>query len=169
MSRPLTAAAAILAPWVPVPLGWWHGQQPAVRAHGGNAVIVSGVPRSSDDGSAEPAPFTVRTVPWTGARSHQAVVSVAGDVDMHSEGRLRDQLVRLSEASARQLVLDFSGVEFMASAGVHVLLEMSDRLEAAGGSLALACVHPMVARVMSLTGADELVPVLPTVDEALAR
>jgi anti-sigma B factor antagonist len=132
-------------------------------------VIVSGVPTSSGDGSLEPAPFTVRTVPWTGAGPGQAVVSVAGDVDMHSESQLRDELIRLTEASARQLVLDFSGVEFMASAGVHVLLEMSARLEAAGGSLALACVHPMVARVMSLTGADELVPVLPTVAEALAR
>ena len=88
---------------------------------------------------------------------------------MHSESQLRDELVRLTQASARQLVLDFSGVEFMASAGVHVLLEMAARLEAAGGSLALACAHPMVARVMSLTGADELVPVLPTVAEALAH
>ena len=130
---------------------------------------MSGVPRSSDDGSLEPAPFTVRTVPWTGAGPGQAVVSVAGDVDMHSERRLRAELVRLSEAPAREVVLDFSGVEFMASAGVHVLLEMSARLEASGGSLALACLHPMVARVMSLTGADELVPVLPTVAEALAR
>ena len=130
---------------------------------------MSAVPRSSDDGSPESAPFTVRTVPWPGARPGQVVVSVTGDVDMHSESQLRDELVRLTEASARQLVLDFSGVEFMASAGVHVLLEMSARLEAAGGSLALACVHPMVARVMSLTGADELVPVLATVGEALAR
>ena len=130
---------------------------------------MSGVPASSDDGSLESAPFTVRTVPWTGAEPGQAVVAVAGDVDMHSEGQLRDELVRLSQASVRQLVLDFSGVEFMASAGVHVLLEMSARLEADGGSLALACAHPMVARVMSLTGADELVPVLPTVAQALAR
>ena len=111
----------------------------------------------------------MRTVPWTVAGPGQAVVSVAGDVDMHSVSRLRAELVRLSEAPARQLVLDFSGVEFMASAGVHVLLELSARLEAAGGSLALACAHPMVARVMSLTGADERVPMLPSVTEALAR
>ena len=29
--------------------------------------------------------------------------------------------------------------------------------------------HPMVARVLSLTAADELVPIRPTIDEALAR
>jgi anti-anti-sigma factor len=87
---------------------------------------------------------------------------------MHTQVVLRDELIRLSQPPVRQLVLDLSGVEFMASAGVHVLLEMSAQLEAAGGSLRLARVHPMVARVLSLTRADELVPVLPTVDEALA-
>ena len=130
---------------------------------------MSGVPRTDDDGPAGRAPFSVRVVPWTGSEPDQAVVAVAGDVDMHTEGQLRDELTRLSEPPGRRLVLDFSGVEFMASAGVAVLLEMSARIEADGGSLALACVHPMVARVLSLTAADELVPVRPTVDEALGR
>ena len=129
---------------------------------------MSGVP-PVDDGSSGQARFTVRVVPWTGAGPDQAVVSVAGDVDMHTEGQLRDELIRLSQGPARHLVLDLSGVEFMASAGVHVLLAMSAHLEQAAGSLVLACVHPMVARVLSLTGADELVPILPTVAEALAR
>lgn len=130
---------------------------------------MSGVPRSDDDGSGGRAPFTVQVVPWTGSGPDQAVVVVAGDVDMHTEGQLRAELTRLSEPPGRQLVLDLSGVEFMASAGVAVLLEISARAEAAGGSLALACVHPMVARVLALTAADELVPIRPTVDEALAR
>jgi anti-sigma B factor antagonist len=129
---------------------------------------VSGVP-PVDDGSSGQVRCTVRVVPWTGAGPDQAVVSVAGDVDMHTEGQLRDELIRLSQGAARHLVLDLSGVEFMASAGVHVLVAMSAHLEKAGGSLVVACVHPMVARVLSLTGADELVPILPTVAEALAR
>jgi anti-sigma B factor antagonist len=129
---------------------------------------VSGAPRSDDDGPEGRAPFTVQVVPWPGAGSGQTVVTVAGDVDMHTEGQLRDELTRLSEPPGRRLVLDFSGVEFMASAGVAVLLEMSARIGSSGGSLALACVHPMVARVLSLTAADELVPIHPTVDEALA-
>jgi anti-sigma B factor antagonist len=122
-----------------------------------------------DDGSSEPAPFAVRVVPWPGTGPDQAVVAVAGDVDMHTEGQLRDELFRLGQTPVRQLVLDFSGVEFMASAGVAVLLDISAQFEADGGSLRLACVHPMVARVLSLTSADQLVPVLPTVDEALAH
>jgi anti-anti-sigma factor len=130
---------------------------------------VSGVPRSDDAGSASPAPFTVRVVPWAGTGPDQAVVAVAGDVDTHTEGQLRDRLTRLSQPPGRRLVLDFSGVEFMASAGVAVLLEMSARIDGGGGALVLACVQPMVARVLSLTGADQLIPIRPTVDDALTR
>jgi anti-sigma B factor antagonist len=131
----------------------------------GIEVIVSGAPGNNDDGSSGPAPFTVRA----DADPDQTVVAVAGEVDMHTEGQLRDELFRLSEPPGRRLVLDFSGVEFMASAGVAVLLEVSAQLDATGGSLTLAGVLPMVARVLTLTAADELVPVLPTIDEALAR
>lgn len=130
---------------------------------------MSGAPGNNDDGSSGPFPFTVQVVPRADADPDQAVVAVAGDVDMHTEGLLRDELIRLSQPPDRRLVLDFSGVEFMASAGVAVLLEVSAQLDAAGGSLTLARVHPVVARVLSLTAADELIPVLPTIDEALAR
>ena len=130
---------------------------------------MSGVPRSDDAGSAGPAPFTVRLVPWAGTGPDRAVVAVAGDVDMHTEGQLRDGLTRLSQPPGRQLVLDLSGVGFMASAGVAVLLEMSARIQGGGGTLVLASVHPMVARVLSLTGADQLISIRPTVDDALTR
>lgn len=129
---------------------------------------MSGAPGNNDGSPGQP-PFTVQVVPWADADPDQAVVAVTGDVDMHTEALLRNELIRLSEPSGRRLVLDFSGVEFMASAGVAVLLEVSAQLDAAGGSLTLACDHPMVARVLSLTAADELVPVRPTIDEALAR
>ena len=130
---------------------------------------MSGAPGTNDDGSSGPPPFTVQVVPWADADPDQTVVAVAGDVDMHTEALLRDELLRLSEPPGRRLVLDFSGVEFMASAGVAVLLEVSAQLDATNGSLTLACVLPMVAPVMVLTAANELVPILPTIDEALAR
>jgi anti-sigma B factor antagonist len=97
-----------------------------------------------------------------------AVVSVTGDVDMHSQARLRDVLTEAVTAPVQRVVLDLSGVEFMASAGVHVLLDVAGQLETAGGTLVVAGACSMVARVLSLTRADELVPVAATVDDALA-
>lgn len=66
------------------------------------------------------------------------------------------------------MVLDLSGVGFLASAGVHALLDAAALLRSGNGALVLACAQPVVARVLSLTGTDQLMPVVGTVDEALA-
>jgi anti-sigma B factor antagonist len=127
---------------------------------------VSG--ESTADGASLPdeAPFEVRLSPGSGP--DQTVVAVTGDVDMHSQGRLRDALAEAGAAPGSRVVLDLSGVEFMASAGVHVLLDVAGQLEQVGGALVLVGPRPMVARVLSLTRADELIRVAGTVDDALA-
>ena len=126
---------------------------------------MPGVPPVSGGSLPDQAPFQVRLGP--GAGPDQTVVTVTGDVDMHSEGRLRDALTEAGTVPGCRVVVDLSGVEFMASAGVHVLLDVAGQFEQAGGALVLVSPRPMVARVLSLTRADELIPVAATVDEAL--
>ncbi|HEY2523384.1 MAG TPA: STAS domain-containing protein, partial [Streptosporangiaceae bacterium] len=81
---------------------------------------MPGVPPVSGGSLPDQAPFQVRLGPGTGP--DQTVVTVTGDVDMHSEGRLRDALTEAGTVPGCRVVVDLSGVEFMASAGVHVLL-----------------------------------------------
>ena len=126
---------------------------------------MSGEPPADGASLPDEAPFAVRLSPGSGPG--QAVVTVTGDVDMHSQGRLRDALTEAGAVPGGRVVLDLSGVEFMASAGVHVLLDVAGQFETAGGALVLVGPRPMVARVLSLTRADELIPVAATVDEAL--
>ena len=128
---------------------------------------MSGVPPSNGDHGPDQAPFQVQLGPGSGPG--QTVVTVIGDVDMHSEGRLRDALTQAGTIPGGRVVLDLSAVEFMASAGVHVLLTMTDQLKQAGGALVLVGPRPMVARILALTRADELIRVAATVAEALAR
>jgi anti-anti-sigma factor len=127
---------------------------------------VPGGPPAGRGSLPDQAPFQVRLDP--GAGRDQTVVTVTGDVDMHSEGRLRDALTEAGAVPGGRVVVDLSGVEFMASAGVHVLLDVAGQFEQAGGTLVLVSPRPMVARVLSLTRADELIPTAATVDEALA-
>jgi len=89
------------------------------------------------------APFQVLLGPGTGPG--QTVVTVTGDVDMHSAGRLRDALTEAGQRPGCRVVLDLAGVEFMASAGVHVLLDVAGRFEQAGGVLILVAPRPVVA------------------------
>jgi stage II sporulation protein AA (anti-sigma F factor antagonist) len=67
------------------------------------------------------------------------------------------------------LVLDLSRLTFLDSWALHVILVAGQRLRRAGGALALAAPSGVVSRILDISGADTLVPVAGSVDEAAGR
>jgi anti-sigma B factor antagonist len=63
----------------------------------------------------------------------------------------------LGESSA--LVLDFAGVDYLASAGLRVLVVAQKRLSASGGSLTLLNVGKAALEVFEVTGLDEVLDI----------
>ncbi|MFE0678322.1 STAS domain-containing protein [Streptomyces sp. NPDC058867] len=82
------------------------------------------------------------------------VVSVVGELDRHTLHRITD----VAEALTGQeyLVLDLRGLTFMDSSGLHLLLHLHRRVQAAGGSLELSGARRPVLRVLDLTGTRAL-------------
>ena len=95
------------------------------------------------------------------------VVAVAGELDAMTVQQFRDELMRQVPATPR-VVVDLSGLQFMDTSAIHVLVIVNNRVMAGGGLLVLAGAQPVVARVLSLAGADEVMPVVGTVADALA-
>lgn len=95
------------------------------------------------------------------------VVAVSGVVDMLSARVLNDQLDRELAQSRKPaaLIIDLSGVEFLASAGLAVLM---DTKETAGDATAVIVVADGFAtrRPITLTGVDHVLPVYATLVEA---
>nr|WP_183656037.1 STAS domain-containing protein [Prauserella isguenensis] len=93
-------------------------------------------------------------------------VRVAGEVDLMSAPDLRKWIHEELSAPAR-LVLDLDGVEFLGSAGLSVLAELSE--QAAGSSLNWAIVAGtrVVLRPLEATGLAEQIPVHPDLDSAV--
>jgi anti-sigma B factor antagonist len=96
------------------------------------------------------------------------VVAVAGELDAVTVQQFRDELMRQVPPARRRVVVDLSGLQFMDTSAVHVLVSVNNRVIAGDGLLVLAGAQPVVARVLSLAGADEVMPVVGTVAEALA-
>ena len=69
------------------------------------------------------------------------------------DGLLRHVAV---EAGGRDLVLDFSNVTVVSSAGLGVLVGLHNRLRAAGGRLVLCWVSPGIVEVFKLTKLDKV-------------
>jgi anti-anti-sigma factor len=66
------------------------------------------------------------------------------------------------------IIVDLSGVSFLSSYGIRVLLVGAKTAKSKGGRLALMCPEGNVAKVLQAAGASTLIPMFPTQDAALA-
>ncbi|PYC69289.1 anti-sigma factor antagonist [Micromonospora arborensis] len=94
------------------------------------------------------------------------VVEVAGDLDMSTTPELRDQLRTLVESDAQLVVVDLTGVGFMDSSGLGVLVVAFKDLRERNGRLALAGASQPVRTVLSITSVDRVIGVFETVHDA---
>ena len=97
-----------------------------------------------------------------------AVVRVDGEIDLDSAGELSEAALAAMQEIGPRVVLDLSGVTFMDSTGLKVLLAVHKRAELAGGRLVLAGPTRSVNRVVSITGFDQTFAVCEDVESALA-
>jgi anti-anti-sigma factor len=97
-----------------------------------------------------------------------AVVSVGGEIDPGTAGELTDAALTAMREIGPSLVLDLSGVTFMDSTGLKVLLAVHQRALLAGGRLVLAGATRPVQRVVSITGLDETFEARDDVEAAVA-
>lgn len=95
------------------------------------------------------------------------VLELAGDIDVETARTLRAHIVeRVAEPSAR-VVVDLSGVDFMDSSGLGALVS-GWQLTRDDGAFRIAGANPIVQRVLSITGMEDVFALYPSVDEATA-
>jgi anti-sigma B factor antagonist len=97
------------------------------------------------------------------------VLRVVGEVDLITADRLREQLPKYLRSGCRGLVLDFTGVSFLAACGIGLLVEITDRARAEGIALRLVAHSRLVLRALQVSRADEQIPQTNTVAEAVAQ
>ncbi len=83
---------------------------------------------------------------------------IVGEVDHHAAKELMEELGRQIDAAVPQSVaLDLSGVTFMDSSGIAVVLRSYKRMRQLGGSLTLRAVPPQAGKVLRAAGVDKLI------------
>ena len=74
----------------------------------------------------------------------------------------------LTTTRPAQIIVDFSRVSFLASAGIRRLVSNAKTLSRCGGRMVLAGPQPLVEEVLKLGGIDSLIPMYSDVDAAFA-
>lgn len=95
------------------------------------------------------------------------VLSVAGDVDMLTAPVLADAIVNAAGQSPAGVIVDLTHVDFLASAGMCVLVSAHDVI-AGQAEFGVVADGPVTRRPMTLIGLDDVIALYRTVDEALA-
>jgi anti-sigma B factor antagonist len=97
----------------------------------------------------------------------QRVLEVGGEVDVYSAPNLREKLQGLLTGQVPNLIVDLSGIAFIDSTGLGVLVGGQNRAAEAGGALRLVCAQERVLKLFRITGLDEVFAIYPTLPEAV--
>jgi anti-sigma B factor antagonist len=97
-----------------------------------------------------------------------AVVSVSGTVDMLSAPWLADAIGSALAKDPAGLIIDLSKVDFLASAGIRVLLEARDNV-VPSGRFGVVADGPATSRPLTLLGINEIISIYRTLDDALTE
>jgi anti-sigma B factor antagonist len=97
------------------------------------------------------------------------VIRVAGEIHATTAPEFSQRLNGAIEGGKTGVVLDLTGVEFIDSTGLSVLLNGLRRVTRVRGAMVIACANPTVLRLFEITRLDSTFEILPNCDEAIDR
>lgn len=100
------------------------------------------------------------------AEAH-SVVSVRGEVDLHTAPKVEDAISRASDAS-ETVVVDLGGITFMDSTALSTFMRSGDALKKKGVAMRLAAPSGAVERIFSVTGFGDYFEVFPSREAAIS-
>ena len=78
------------------------------------------------------------------------LVNMRGELDHHSAEEVRNRIDdRLDRDGLNKLIMDFSGVSFMDSSGIGVVIGRYKKLDLKNGSMCIVGANDLVKRVVS--------------------
>lgn len=94
------------------------------------------------------------------------VIALTGEADATTSDQLREVLDAEISKRPGTVVLDLTGLRFIDSTALHVVLRANRELDRHGCALTLAGPPGPVAKVLRLTATDQLIPVYESVRAA---
>ncbi|MGB8493524.1 MAG: STAS domain-containing protein [Candidatus Acidiferrum sp.] len=110
-------------------------------------------------------PFTLDVEKTAGSTADVTVYQLKGKLSLETVAGFIPQM---RQETARRVVLDMSGVNFLNSTGVGALVSLFVSRRNQGKTFALAALTPQATAVVTVAGLQKLLPVSKSVEEASA-
>ncbi len=119
--------------------------------------------------STHPRAVYDRTMPVEARQldSGTAVVTISGRLSMGGETERLDATVKgLLLKDTKKFVLDITGLEYLDSSGIGMVVSCLTNVKKAGGELCVAGANPRIKRIFNMTGVESMMPMFATLTEA---
>lgn len=93
----------------------------------------------------------------TNGNENFITVTIDGNIEMTTMKPLKDKLLDIASNSDKNIMIDFSKVEYLDSSGLGVLLTVSKILKSKGKKVKLINIPQKVAMVMQLSSVKHLI------------
>lgn len=80
------------------------------------------------------------------------VFSITGRLDSATSGEVEKKIIHSIENGSKDVILDFSSLEYISSAGIRVLVHCHKEIEKKQGHIFLAAVPKPIENVLYITG-----------------
>jgi len=97
------------------------------------------------------------------------VIHVKGRLDAISSPTAEKKVFDSINSGQTKLILDFSGVSYLSSAGMRMLLSTTKKLKSLSGKVVVSSITSNVMDVLKMSGFDHVLEIAATEDEALRR
>ncbi len=98
-----------------------------------------------------------------------SIFTLEGRIDSHGAISLDEALQVAVSAGKHKMVLDMAGVNYVSSAGLRTLADISTKNVEKGGDLKIVALRRKVLRVFRIIGFDKLFAIYDTVEQAIAE
>jgi anti-anti-sigma factor len=98
-----------------------------------------------------------------------SVVSPQGRLDSVTSTNFERDLLKNIDSGATRLLIDFSKLDYISSAGLRSVLLAAKRIRATGGRMSLCSLNRQIAEVFDISGFSSILDIQPSYDAAVAR
>ncbi len=101
-------------------------------------------------------------------RGRNLIVSVSGELDQHKASNLREQIdLRITHGNIKNLIFDFSRLDFMDSSGIGVIIGRYKLMRATGGTVRIVAEGRSVKKILELSGIKRIIGIYDNVSDAI--
>jgi len=102
------------------------------------------------------------------SRGEVKIITLSGRLDVNTSPGVQKQLQALMDKGEKRLVFDLSGLTYISSVGLGLLIIVAKKMQTIDGKLALATLNDHIHEIFKIAGFTRVFSIYPTRDEAVA-